>query len=200
LLSWQAGAQSFEQQLRSALDEQPKIVAYLDGRNAFISATNVKVFGIKAGMQYAETITFGIGYNQLSTTINNEISFRGHKEEVELAYWYFSPYLEYIFFRDKRWELMIPLQFGLGSSFYKLKEDRSTHINHGFVISYEPGIAFQYRLLTYFGAGFGVGYRFMILPNREVEEKFTAPVYMLKFKVYFEDLYKDIFKGKEPSR
>ena len=71
----------------------------------------------------------------------------------------------------------------------------SKKLNQKFVITYEPAITFQYRFLKYFGAGLGVGYRLMLKPNPQIEEKFTSPVYILKTKIYFQDIWQDI-KGK----
>ena len=179
-------AQYFETELKEAMKSDPRFIAYLDGRGAFISTNGVRVFGVKAGLQYAEKLTFGFGYNQLSSQYVNYIQYEGVEERVELRYWYISPFVEYTFYRDRQWELFIPVQFGLGESYYLTSKDEV--IKFGWVFSYEPAIGFQYRFWEVFGAGFGVGYRLMIVPNRQLEERFTSPVYMLKFKVYFDDL------------
>jgi len=180
-------AQYFEEEIKTALKSEPRFIAYLDSRGAFISTNGVRVFGVKAGLQYAEKLTFGIGYNQLSSQYVNYLSENGAEKRVELRYWYVSPFIEYTFYRDKQWELMIPVQLGVGESYYEASESGDIS-NFSWVVSYEPAIAFQYRFLDVFGAGFGVGYRLMLYPNRELEERFTSPVYMLKFKVYFDDL------------
>jgi len=181
-------AQYFEAEIKEALRSEPRFVAYLDSRGAFISRNGVRVIGVKAGIQFGEKLTFGMGYNQLYSTYRNTIIHEGLEKEVDLRYWYLSPFVEYTFYRDRKWELMIPVQFGFGESFYETRND-SRAIRYAFVVSYEPAIAFQYRFLNYFGAGFGLGYRLMIVPNPSLEESFTSPVYMLKFKVYFDDLF-----------
>lgn len=180
-------AQYFEEEIRSALNSEPRFIAYFDSRGAFISSNGVQVFGLKAGIQYEEKLTFGFGYNQLSSQYINYIQDEGLEKRVELRYWYISPFVEYTFYRDRQWELMIPVQIGLGESYYR-ETNSGDILNYSWVFSYEPAIAFQYRFLDVFGAGFGVGYRLMVYPNRELEERFTSPVYMLKFKVYFDDL------------
>lgn len=180
-------AQYFEQEINNALKDEPRFVAYLDSRSAFISTNGVRVFGVKAGLQFAEKLTFGIGYNQLSSSYQNDVLIGGLRTRVELNYWYLSPFIEYTFYRDRQWELMIPVQLGIGESYYRTLGQKDVN-NFSWVVSYEPAIAFQYRFLEVFGAGFGVGYRLMIYPNTELEERFTSPVYMLKLKVYFDDL------------
>ena len=182
-------SQEFEKEINQALKEEPRLIANLDSRNAFISSNGVRVLGFKVGLLYGDKLAFGIGYNQLSSTYRNTIIYEGEESRVKLAYWYLSPYLEYTFYRDNKWELSIPVQIGIGESYYKLVDQQDKAIYNKLVISYEPAISFQYRILNYFGVGMGVGYRLMVIPNRELEERFTSPVYMLKFKVYFEDLY-----------
>lgn len=184
-------SQSFEQELKKAVSKKPKLELRLDSRHSFINQSGVKVFGLKAGVQFDNKLSFGIGYNQLWSPVGKEIVEEGTLVKVELGYSHFSPYLEYVFFRDNKWELSIPVQFGFGNSYYLRKED-SKKINRQFVVSYEPAITFQYRFLKYFGAGLGIGYRLMLKPNRELEETFTSPVYIFKTKIYFERLLKDL--------
>ncbi len=187
-------AQYFEAEIKEAMRSEPRFVAFLDSRGAFISRNGVRVVGLKAGVQFDEKLTFGMGYNQLYSDYNNTIFHEGIEQNVELHYWYISPFIEYTFYRDRRWELMIPVQLGFGESYYTTKLD-DRDIRYSFVVSYEPAISFQYRFLEVFGAGFGLGYRLMVVPNPKLEETFTSPVYMLKFKVYFDDLFE---KLKQP--
>lgn len=186
-----ASSQSFEQELRDAISTRPKLELRLDSRHSFINQSGVKVFGLKAGVQFDNKLSFGIGYNRLWSPLSSEIVLRGVPTKVELGFSNFSPYVEYVFFRDKKWELSIPIQFGFGNSYY-LRTIDDEKINRRFVMSYEPAITFQYRFLRYFGAGLGIGYRLMLKPNRELEETFTSPVYIFKTKVYFESLLKDL--------
>lgn len=197
LLVHAIGQNNFEQELKSALSTNPALDVRFDTRHSFINQSGVKVFGFKLGLQYDNKLSIGVGYNQLfspveTTRINGEV-----EERLELAFYNFSPYIEYIFYRDNKWEMSIPVQFGFGSSYYNVISNESVDkVNQKFVISYEPAITFQYRFWRYFGIGAGVGYRFMIKPNPELSEKFTSPVYIFKSNIYFEDIWKDVMKKK----
>lgn len=184
-------AQYFESEIKDALKSKPRFIAYFDSRGSFISRNGVRVFGVKAGLQYDEKLTFGFGYNQLLSQYINYLNIEGKERRLRLKYWYLSPFIEYTFYRDRQWELLIPVQLGLGESYYQDTDD-GRNLKFGWVLSYEPAIAFQYRFLEVFGAGFGIGYRLMVIPNSQIEEKFTSPVYMLKFKVYFDDLMEKV--------
>lgn len=187
-------AQQFEEELRSALKTTPKLDVRLDSRHSFISTSGVRIFGVKLGLQYDNKLSIGLGYNRLvSEILNDEIKHKSDTYLGELQYNYISPYLEYIFYQDEQWELSIPVQFGIGNAFYSnSSESGPERLNLKTVISYEPAITFQYRFLKYFGAGMGVGYRLMLVPNNQIEERFTSPVYLFKFKIYFQELYRDI--------
>lgn len=186
-------AQSFEEELREAIKTKPRLEIRLDSRNSFINQSGVRVFGVKGGVQFDNKLSFGLGYNQLWSTVKRKVKREGVYYESELVFYNFSPYVEYVFYRDERWELSIPVQFGFGTSYYENKERFGPKkLSQQFTMSYEPAITFQYRFLKYFGAGLGIGYRLMLKPNSEVEEKFTSPVYIFKTKIYFQDILRDI--------
>lgn len=194
LLSILGYSQQFEQELKDALQEKPKLDLRLDSRHSFINQTGVKVFGVKAGIQFDNKLSFGIGYNRLWNPLERSILVDEVEYEVELGFYHISPYVEYVFYKDKKWILSIPVQFGFGSSFYNNRESFGPDkFFSKFVMSYEPAISFEYRILEYFGVGLGAGYRLMIIPNRQIREQFTSPVYIFKTNVYFEDIYRDIF-------
>ncbi len=186
-------AQEFEEELREAIHKRPTLEARYDSRNSFVNQTGVRVSGFKLGVQFDNKLSFGLGYNFLSSSIKKDIISEGNLYYVELEFRYFSPYIEYVFYRDNKWELSIPVQFGFGTSYYGNENEAGPDkFNEGFIMTYEPAIAFQYRFLKYFGAGFGVGYRLMVKPNRQIDEKLTSPVYIFKLKLYFQDLMRDL--------
>ncbi len=186
-------AQEFEAELKEAIRQKPKLELRLDSRNSFINQSGVRVYGLKLGVQFDNKLSFGLGYNQLWSDVKNTIEYKEIEHRSRLRFYNISPYVSYVFYRDEKWELSIPVQFGFGSSFYQNRENFGPDkIHQKFVVSYEPAITFQYRFLKYFGAGLGIGYRLMLKPNRELEERFTSPVYIFKTKIYFQDLLQDI--------
>lgn len=113
-----AFSQNFEQELKDIVSEEPKFDIRFDTRHSFINQTGVRVFGFKMGVQYADKLSFGIGYNQLFSPITYTKFVDSIFTNVELAFYNFSPYVEYVFYRDSQWELSIPIQIGFGSSYY----------------------------------------------------------------------------------
>lgn len=190
-------AQNFEQRIRETLKVDPKLDIRVNSRNSFITAQNVKMTGLKVGFDHDNTLKYGLGFNLLRSEVKNDIETSDGLVHAQLRFYTFSPYIEYTFYRDERWELTIPVQIGFGGSYYRYAIDDEIHrVKKGFVATYEPAIVVQYRVLNYFGPTFGVGYRLMVKNNSEIDESFTSPVYIIGLKIFIEDLYKDIF-GKE---
>jgi hypothetical protein len=64
------------------------------------------------------------------------------------------------------------------------------------MLSYEPAMAVEYRLFKYLGLGVGVGYRLMIVNNEPTNYQFTSPVYLLKVRILFSKIYKDVIEDE----
>lgn len=189
--------QTFEEHIRETVKMEPKLDIRIDSRNSFITAQSVKVTGIKIGLDHNNTLKYGLGFNMLRSKVNNFIEVEHGSIKARLRYFSFTPYIEYTFYRDDRWELTIPVQIGLGGSYYRYAIGNDVHkVKKGFVATYEPAIVVQYRVLKYFGPTVGIGYRLMVKNNKQIEESFTSPVYLIGMKIFIEDLYRDIF-GKE---
>lgn len=192
-------SQNFEQHIRETLKEKPKLDIRIHSRNSFITAQNVKVTGVKIGWDHNNTLKYGLGLSILRSKVKDEIETSHGLMNAQLRYYTFNPYVEYTFYKDKRWELTIPVQVGLGGSYYRYAIDKEVHkVGKGFVATYEPAIVVQYRVLKYFGPTAGVGYRLMVVNNKNIEGNFTSPVYLIGLKIFIEDLYKDIL-GKNPK-
>lgn len=191
-------SQSFEKDIRDALKAKPVLDLRLDSRHSFINQSGVSVFGVKGGIEYDRKLRFGLGFNILSTQLNSSISYIENglvktNDEARLVFYHVSPYAEYVFYKGERWEISIPVQFGIGNSYYTLNTAKGRiNRNRQFILSYEPAITAQYKILKYFGPGFGVGYRLMIIDNKAIKESFNSPVYIFRFKIFFGEIYKDL--------
>lgn len=173
--------------------ERPRIVAKLDSRGSFISNGNVRMFGVKAGLEHAGRFQYGLGYSFLTSTVESVRMVEGRAVPVRLQLGYVAPYVEYAFFRRGPWEARIPVQFGLGrgSLWYRDEEGHGCRLKRSFVFFYEPAMSVQYRFLRYFGAGAGWGFRLQ-LARAGLGESLSAPVYLLGLKVFMGDLWTDL--------
>ena len=58
----------------------------------------------------------------------------------------------------------------------------------------EVSMLAEYRLLRWLGLGAGVGYRQMLTSDAILRKNFNGPLYIVKVKIYFHEVYKMIFK------
>jgi hypothetical protein len=80
---------------------------------------------------------------------------------------------------------------GVGNSFLRVNDEQGSRvINRDKVVLYEPGMAFEFKILNLIGVGAGFGYRIMLKNNRGIEQQFTSPVYALRARLIFDELYK----------
>ena len=188
--------------IKSSFQHKPKPDIRFDTRNSFITTRVAKMRGIKLGLDFNKTVKVGIGYNWLASDLTEDRSYltaNGERYTAphRLSFGYVSPYIEYTFFREGRWEAGIPVHIGLGSARYKYTDvygqDRSTEANT--ILLYEPYMTCQYKPIRYFAIGVGTGYRLLFAGNRNMPENFNSPIYVLKFNLLFGEIVKDL-KGR----
>ncbi len=187
IFSSQARAQLFDS-IRTSFDYKPKVLLKFDTRNSFISNQYAKIHGIKFGLSFNKTTNIGIGYNWMPKRLI-ERNFP-NSNKIDLKFGYVVAFFEYNFYKSKYWSAEIPVQIGLGKAQYD-DVDLSITTASSWIIIYEPAMTIEYKFLKYFGIGGGVGFRLAIKSNQQIKESFTAPEYILRFKIYFGDIYKD---------
>jgi hypothetical protein len=193
LCAFSAKAQLLDS-IRLFARERPKLIVKLDSRGSFISNENVKLWGVKVGLEHAGRFQYGIGYTFLNTPIGQVRTVEGQGEVMaRLRFGYVTPYVEYAFYQRRHWEVRIPVQLGFGSGalVYDDTRGRKQRLDHAFVLLYEPAMTVQYRVLKYFGLNVGWGYR-LVFTHVDLDERLTAPIYLYGVKVFFGDLWHDI--------
>lgn len=179
---------------------KPKFSARFDSRNSFVASQNAHIFGIKIGWEYNDAIKLGIGYNRLDSKISkpkyslNDETMNFDTLESTLKFEYLSPFFEYVFFKTKRWEHAIPVQIGIGNSRYEYIDKAGIvhYENYRPVVLYEPAMTTQFKIFPWIGLGAGVGYRLILVGNRQINENLNSPIYVFRVKVFLGDLYRGV--------
>ena len=162
-----------------------------DTRNSFITGNTAKVYGIKAGINFGKRFSVGVGYNFIGTELQESIILNDKEVRADIQMNYIAPFVEYSFYQRGPWELSSPIQLGVGNSFLRVNDEQGSRvINRDKVVLYEPGMAFEFKILNLIGVGAGFGYRIMLKNNRGIEQQFTSPVYALRARLIFDELYK----------
>jgi hypothetical protein len=108
---------------------------------------------------------------------------------------------EYTFYEKDDWQISSPLCLGYGRSYFEYfdkNNNRRSIYNHGVLIS-DIGINAQYKVLKWVGLGGGVGYRFMLVSNPEIDTDFSSMVYSIRIKVFLGEIMKTIFPDADFS-
>jgi hypothetical protein len=176
------------------LEEPGRTVVKLDMRGSFVSNSNVRMTGVKLGLEHAKRFQYGVGYSFLWTPVvrDRDVPLLG-KRSTRLRLGYANAYVDYAFYQRGPWEMRIPVQVGVGSGsvVYEDLGGRKQKLYRTGVIVWEPAMTVQYRFLKYFGAGAGWGYRLVMHTRSGLDERLTAPIYTLGLRVFFGDLWND---------
>ena len=184
---------------------QPFVV--FDSYFSFIGKKSADVWGFKAGIEWNEKWRFGIGYNKLSSDIieykalpQSELPYaKNDTVKAQLFLRYFPLMAEYIAYRKDPWQITIPLQMGAGSSYFQYfdKENGSRKVFEHGVLIFQPGVNAQYKVLKWFGIGAGLGYRFLVINNPDIETSMNSPVFSIGLKIFIGEIVKSVRNGEE---
>lgn len=191
-------SQSFEEIYRKSFQTKPKLDVKFDNRFSFIRDNDVKTIGLKVGLSFRRKFKLGLGVNQMLLPVEKTVQEGDTSLPVNLEYFYFSPYIEYVFFNSKRWEFSLSTQFGIGGASYQYTdiEGKRVKLVESTVLSYEPATLIDYKIMRWFGIGTGVGYRLIYYKSPGINEKFSSPEYVIKLKVYLGEIFRTL-TGKE---
>jgi hypothetical protein len=180
--------------------EPPHLVAKLDVRGSFVGNRNVRLMGVKLGLEHADRFQYGIGYTFLFSPVEREQFVEGVGNTVlRLRVGYLCPYVDYAFYQRGRWEVRIPVQIGIGaaSTSYDDPEDGRTTYQRTGLILYEPMMSVQYRFWDYLAVGGGWGFRLVWQTGDQIGENLSAPIYALGLRVFFSDILRDVQRSGE---
>lgn len=186
--------------LRHYMEQENKLLLRLDTRNSFITGRSAQIRGVKAGVSFGDRLSFGIGYNWLKKGFYQDyvLDPRTALDTVSsrLHFHFLSPFAEYVFYDRKGFSVAIPVQIGFGTSWLSYDDlaGNKSKTDKKFVMLYEPAMTVEQRFLKYFAAGFGVGYRLMLKNNKEVDARFSSPIYLVRLRLIFSELYKDFYR------
>jgi hypothetical protein len=198
--AWYAQTINLSDSLREVFRQRITPSFKFDTRNSFITGSTAKVYGLKAGVNFGERFSMGLGYNFIGTQLQENVLLNDKETTADIRMNYWAPYAEYSFYERGPWELSAPIQFGVGSSFLRVSDENGRRtINRSRVILYEPGMAFEFKILKLIGVGVGFGYRIMLKNNRAIEQQFTSPVYALRARLIFDELYRHYKKYNSDS-
>src|SRR5574343_453388 len=89
---------------------------------------------------------------------------------------YICLYADFVFHKTKRWQLSVPIQTGLGMSWFQYKDNYNLKSQPKYFLwIYEPGISTQFKIFRWAGIGIDVNYRFTLKNNKNIGDHFNSP-------------------------
>ena len=157
-----------------------KFIIATDGRRSFITDQKAKMGGIKLGLEYEEKIRAGLGFYFLK-------SFETKEDTITIDFNYLGPYWEFLIFKEKRGEISLPLQFGLGGiKAYEFETGKVLFDKSVGVVTIS--LSGYYKFFTWLGIGGGLGYRQMLTKHQIIKREFNAPIYIVKIKIFLKPM------------
>ncbi len=193
--------------LREVVKGKYSIDARYESRNSFIDHELTTVSGVRLGLAFQQKLRFGIGGEWLSSDISKtQIKYtlnQTPEKVIDYLKWaYVSAYVDFVFYKTKRWQLSVPIQIGLGQCWWE--KDRTyrfkTNAPKYFVFIYEPGITAQFKIFKFLGLGADVAYRFCIKDSDKISPKLTAPTYSFKVLFWADQLFYELFPNNRISK
>ena len=174
-----------------------------DGRRSLIASQNVKIGGIRTGMQFKNLFRTGIGFYGFAEPIKKEIMFTKNGEnrraEESLQYGYATLFFEPILYRFRKWEFSLPTALGAGKARLALTDSAGTVLKYkeGGAGFFEIAAYAEYRFFWWIGIGGGTGFRKVLNTDIIEGNKLNGPYYQLAVKIYFGEIAKRIFTKKK---
>ncbi len=176
-------------------------------RYSAISHDPATITGLRLGASFNRKLKLGIGVSWLKNNITqpgyviNELNKTDTVTQY-LKLGYICYYLDFVFYKTKRWQLSVPIQAGTGLSWFQNTKayDLNSPAKKSFLLLYEPGISIQFKILKCLGLGFDVCYRFTLKNNKYIGEKLNSPTYGPKILFWPDQLFFDLFPKHKISK
>lgn len=183
--------------MQESFQEKPKFLIKLSTNNSFITNSFARIRGIQVGLNFKKITKLGIGYHWLAKGIERPLEGiipEACEVKGQLKTRYVAPFIEYVYLKRKRYEFSIPLQIGVGKGFFEYTDasGRKQQTPSHWLGFYEPSMTGIYKIIPYLGVGAGIGYRLLIFGGKHFDDRFTAPTYQIKVKIYFDQLLDEV--------
>lgn len=171
----------------------------LESRYTFIDNELAVINGVRIGAAFRRKLRFGGGVSWLKTDLyETEYYLQDNYTMVPvnryLRLGYICLYADFVFHKTKRWQLSVPIQTGLGMSWFQYKDNYNLKSQPKYFLwIYEPGISTQFKIFRWAGIGVDINYRFTLKNNKNIGDHFSSPTYAFKFLFWADQLYYILF-------
>ena len=190
--------------ISASFHTKPKVFFQLDAYNSFVSDKGANTFGYKAGLEFNKRVKIGIGYYKLTSDIIRQVPVTYGQfdtlQNEQLDMKFIPVTFEYIFYNDDPWQISVPLNIGLGKSYfwyYKLPTTDHVEVNKQTVALMTVNVDAQYKIIKWVGIGAGLGFRVMLKDNDNINENFNSVIYSLQLRLFVDEIFKSLFQKEK---
>ncbi|MFM7722626.1 MAG: hypothetical protein ACKO7C_06430 [Bacteroidota bacterium] len=147
----------------------------------YVYGKSLNVQSLKVGALFGKRLELGVAYSWLSNGVYFDQEWEQNMYRMQYELRYAGVYTEVKFFKQGRWSGTLPIFLGTGKSFYQfrdLTDTRRVEFQNNVVV-YEPALRFNYNVANLVQVGAGMGYRFMLKSNSQIQERIVSPNFLL---------------------
>ncbi|MBA2611084.1 MAG: hypothetical protein H0U95_03875 [Bacteroidetes bacterium] len=193
--------------LHDVFTHKSSIDARLESRNSFIDNQLISVTGVRLGVAFQRKLRVGGGISWLKSDFKKDFYLPNESGKTDtitkhLKMAYLAYYIDFVFYKTKRWQLSVPIQAGSGFTWW---QQNKTYSFNGpgkkyFLFLYEPGITAQFKVFKWFGLGADVAYRFTMVNNKKIGEHLNSPTYSFKILIWFDQLFYEFLPNSKITK
>lgn len=182
--------------LKYSIRQTPKPYGSLDFSRALGKNNGTDVIGYRLGIVQNKRLYSGLGYYRFNTDKVYDITVQTKNETdtvvpSQLKLRFLTLNAEYVFYRDNKFQMSVPVNLGYGNSFYQYfisEGEKQKTTRSGSAIA-TIGINANYKIVPWFGFGVGMGYATTMGSNKISEQNFKSITYSFGLNIYFAELY-----------
>ncbi len=171
-------------------ESKPKFFFQFNNRGSFVQNHTAAVSAILLGLSYSKRVKFALTIGKVTSKVyKNILTQTGNIALGTLQMWFGGIHFEYSYFKNKHWEINLPINLSLSLSNYNYHEQNKTKVTNTHPgITYEASTTLIYKPFSLIGIGGGVGYRLSYFGDLYLTKSFTSIIYNIELKVYFGEL------------
>lgn len=171
---------------------------------------NTNFWGLKVGLEFKQKYRMGFGgYYMPKKVAMTPVLETGAIDSTyrKFRMHYYTAFFEWVFIKNFRWELAMPVSLGYGRAEverWEIVRRGDTEISRGWV----PGkdinefvatwsVNAHYKIFSWVGVGLGLGWRQIVTPNEQIQQGFSGVILSYKVKLFPGHLYKSLFKREK---
>lgn len=194
-----SGFSQYRDTLHLAFTSGKTVDGRYESKNSFANGDRVEVVSFKLGVTFGKKISIGGGYAFLNSSldkktflpsVNGSINYKTNKFNFR----YLCYYIDFIFYKKKRWQLSSQVELGTGLSKFEFLGDGTVNNRPGnFMCLYNPAINIKFKIFKWLGLGSTIGYRFMLINESELGKQLNSPLYSGGILIWWDELALALF-------